>query len=34
MIVRMLTVKIVHYQDQMLQRDRMIHQLLDLVKKQ
>ena len=34
MIVRMLTVKIVHYQDQMLQRDRIIYQLLDLVKKQ
>ena len=30
----MLTVKIVHYQDQMLQLDRIIHQLLDLVKKQ
>ena len=30
----MLTTKIVHYQDQMLQLDRIIHQLLDLVKKQ
>ena len=34
MIVRMLTVMIVHYQDQMFQQDRIIHQLLNLVKKQ
>ena len=31
---RMLTVKIVHYRDQIFQLDRIINQLLDLVKKQ